>query len=130
MPLYHGRRPAGAAGPSSILPSVSAVLYAVEYVAPEAIGDIARHVDVTEAYLTEVRSFYPDLRTCPCGPTFDSHRHGRILRGQSLQAHSFRLGDELTIGLKRLMWTMRIEDHHLMGNKPGLARVTIRDRYE
>ena len=85
--------------PPNILQSLLAVQEAVGYVPPEAIGDIAHHVGVTDADVAGVVSFYPDLRTRPCG------RHlVRICMGESCLAnHCTRvlsaLGDELRIGL-------------------------------
>lgn len=85
--------------PPNILQSLLAVQEAVGYVPPEAIGDIAHYVGVTDADVAGVLSFYPDLRTRPCG------RHLiRICMGESCLAnHCTRvlsaLGDELRIGL-------------------------------
>lgn len=85
--------------PPNILRCLWAVQEAVGYVSPEWIGDIARHVGVTDADVAGVLSFYPDLRTRPCG------RHLiRICMGESCLAnHCTRilsaLGEELRIGL-------------------------------
>lgn len=85
--------------PPNILRSLWAVQEALGYVPPGTVGDIARHVGVTDADVAGVVSFYPDLRTRPCG------RHLlRICMGESCLAnHCTRvlsaLGDELRIGL-------------------------------
>lgn len=83
----------------NILHALLAVRQAVGYVPHEAIGDIARQLEVTDADVAGVLSFYPDLRTRPCG------RHLiRLCMGESCLAnHCTRilsaLGDELRIGL-------------------------------
>ena len=85
--------------PPNILGSLWAVQEALGYVPPGTIGDIAHHVGVTDADVAGVLSFYPDLRTRPCG------RHLiRICMGESCLAnHCTRvlsaLGEELRIGL-------------------------------
>jgi NADH:ubiquinone oxidoreductase subunit E len=85
--------------PPNMLRLLLAVQEAVGYVPPETIGDIAHHLGVTDADVAGVLSFYPDLRTRPCG------RHLiRICMGESCLAnHCTRvlsaLGDELRIGL-------------------------------
>ena len=88
-----------AAQPPNILQALLAVQQAVGYVPPDSIGDIARTLNVTDADVAGVLSFYPDLRTRPCG------RHViRICMGESCLAnHCTRIlsafGDELRIGL-------------------------------
>ena len=85
--------------PPNILRSLLAVQEAIGYVPLETIGEIAQHMGVTDADVTGVLSFYPDLRTRPYG------RHLiRICMGESCLAnHCTRvlsaLGDELRIGL-------------------------------
>lgn len=85
--------------PPNILRSLLGVQEAIGYVPLEMIGEIAQHMGVTDADVTGVLSFYPDLRTRPYG------RHLiRICMGESCLAnHCTRvlsaLGDELRIGL-------------------------------
>ncbi|WP_447980656.1 NADH-quinone oxidoreductase subunit NuoE family protein [Candidatus Nitrospira bockiana] len=85
--------------PPNILRTVLAVQRAIGYVSPDAIGEIARHLGVTEADVAGVVSFYPVVRTREPG------RHLiRLCVGESCVAnHCARiltaLGDELRIGL-------------------------------
>lgn len=85
--------------PPNILRSLWAVQEALGYVPPGMIGDIARHMGVTDADVAGVLSFYPHLRTRPRG------RHLiRICMGESCLANHCKrvlsaLGDELRIGL-------------------------------
>jgi len=53
--------------PPNILQSLWTVQEAVGYVPPGTIGDIARHVGVTDADVAGVFAFYPGLHTWPCG---------------------------------------------------------------
>ena len=83
----------------TILGALLSVQDAHGSVPPEAVPDIARRLGMTEAQVTGVRSFYPDLRTRPPG------RHIiRLCMGESCVAnHCARLlaslGEELRLGL-------------------------------
>ena len=68
--------------PPNILQTLLAVQDALGYVPPEAVADIARSLEVTEADVAGVLSYYPELRTRPSG------RHlVRICMGESCVAN-------------------------------------------
>lgn len=78
----------------NILRGALAVQAAVGFVPHAAIGEIARGLDVTEADVIGVLSFYPDLRMHPAGrhrirvclgESCVANHAGRVLR--ALQAH-------------------------------------------
>lgn len=85
--------------PPNILEALLAVQEAVGYVPPESVSEIARTLEMTEADVAGVLSFYPNLRTRPAG------RHViRVCMGESCVAnHCSRvftaLAEALRIGL-------------------------------
>jgi NADH:ubiquinone oxidoreductase subunit E len=68
--------------PTNILRTLLTVQDALGYVPPEAVADIARSLEVTEADVAGVLSYYPELRTRAAG------RHlVRICMGESCVAN-------------------------------------------
>lgn len=68
--------------PPNVLQALLAVQDALGYVPPEAVADIARSLEVTEADVAGVLSYYPELRTRA------SSRHlVRICMGESCLAN-------------------------------------------
>ncbi len=73
--------------PPNVLQTLLAVQDALGYVPPEAVADIARYLEVTEADVAGVLSYYPELRTRASG------RHlVRICMGESCVANRCNRG--------------------------------------
>jgi NADH:ubiquinone oxidoreductase subunit E len=85
--------------PPNVLDTLLAVQGKLGYVPPAALPEIARALDVTEADITGVLSYYPELRAHPTG------RHLiRVCTGESCVAnHCGRLmetmAEELRVGM-------------------------------
>jgi len=115
--------------PPNILQALLAMQDALGYIPYDATAVIARQLDVTEAEVAGVLSFYPDLRRRSPG------RHiVRICMGESCIANRSprvlaALGEELRIGLKGTTSDRRftLERVYCMGNCAVAPTVMIDD---
>jgi NADH:ubiquinone oxidoreductase subunit E len=116
--------------PPNILQTLLAVQQELGSVPPEAVPEIARTLDVTEADVAGVLSFYPDLRSKHAG------RHlVRVCLGESCVANHCRsvltaLAEELRIGLGATTSDKRftLEKVYCVGNCAVAPTVMIDDQ--
>lgn len=134
--------------PVNILQTLLAVQHAVGYVPPDSIAEIARSLDVTEADVTGVLSFYPYLRTRPVGrhvirvcfgescfanqggrALIAFRHHLKIDLGETTPDGRFTLERVYCLGNCAVAPTVVVDDQ-LYGRVMSAEVLTILDKYE
>jgi NADH:ubiquinone oxidoreductase subunit E len=134
-------------GKPNILRTLLAVQQAVGYVPQDGISEIARTLEVTEADVAGVLSYYPDLRCDPSprhvvricmGESCVANHCGRILRrlherlrvsvGETAPGHRFRLEQVFCLGNCAVGPTLSIDDD-LYGRVSPSRVDSLLDRY-
>lgn len=137
----------GRGEPSNILRTLLAVQQAVGYVPPASVADIARMLEVTEADVAGVLSYYPDLRRDPpprhviricMGESCVANHCNRILRelyerlrvgiGENSPGHRFRLEEVFCLGNCAVGPTISI-DENVYGRVSPSRVDSLLDRY-